>query len=96
MSCCEHRTRERNEEELKKLLNRLSRVEGQVRGIRKMLEEDSYCIDIVTQVSAVTSALNSFTKEILTQHFETCVKTDLEQGSDEKLLEALDAIKRIL
>lgn len=94
--CCNHRTRVRNDDEMKKLLNRLSRVEGQVRGVRKMLEEDAYCIDIVNQVSAVTSALNSFTAEILTQHFETCVKDDLAEGNDEKLIEAITALKRII
>ena len=63
--CCCHKTKQRNEEEQKALINRLNRIEGQIRGIKRMLEEDAYCTDIITQVSAVNAALNSFNKELL-------------------------------
>ena len=66
--CCRHLSRERSEKEYKDLLNRLSRIEGQLRGIRRMLENNVYCIDIITQVSAVNSALNSFNKVLLANH----------------------------
>ena len=67
------RKRVRNEEEYKKLINRLNRIEGQVRGIRNMLENDAYCVDILTQASAVNAAVNAFEREILAQHIRTCV-----------------------
>ena len=67
--CCCHKTKHRNEEEQKALINRLNRIEGQIRGIKRMLEEDAYCTDIITQVSAVNAALNSFNKELLSTEF---------------------------
>ncbi len=70
-SCCRHK--DRSPEEYKALVNRLSRIEGQVRGVRGMLEKDAYCVDILVQVAAVNSALNSFAKELLAQHMSTCV-----------------------
>ena len=82
-SCCRHK--DRTPEEHKALLNRLSRIEGQVRGIRGMLEKDAYCVDILVQVAAANSALNSFSKELLAQHISTCVADDLRAGSEEKL-----------
>ena len=94
--CCCERSRRRTDEELKRLTNRLSRVEGQVRGIRKMLEEDAYCIDVITQVSAATSALKAFSTELLSQHLSTCVKNDLSEGSDEKLNEVLETLKKLM
>ena len=71
--CCSHKTKERTEKEYKDLINRLSRIEGQVRGIRKMVESDCYCPDILVQVSAVNAALNSFNKVLLANHIRTCV-----------------------
>ena len=68
--CCCHKTKHRNEEEQKALINRLNRIEGQIRGIKRMLEEDAYCTDIITQVSAVNAALNSFNKELLSTHIK--------------------------
>ena len=82
-SCCRHK--DRTPEEHKALLNRLSRIEGQVRGIRGMLEKDAYCVDILVQVAAANSALNSFSKELLAQHISTCVADDLRAGSEAKL-----------
>ena len=81
-SCCEKHTL-RAEEEKKKLLNRLRRIEGQVRGVCKMVEEDRYCVDILTQVSAIQSALNAFNKELLAQHIKSCVVDDIRAGHDE-------------
>lgn len=94
--CCCEKTRVRTEEEYKKLTNRLSRIEGQVRGIRNMLEESAYCIDILMQVAAAKSALDSFTKELLTEHINTCVADDLKKGSFEKTDELTDAIKKLM
>ena len=95
-ACCCHKTRERSPEEYKKLLNRLSRIEGQVRGIRRMLEEDAYCPDILIQVSAVNAALNSFSKELLSQHIHTCVKEDILAGNDETIDELVNTMQKLM
>ena len=92
--CC--RKRERTAEEHKKLGNRLCRIEGQVRGIRKMLEEEAYCIDILTQVAAAKAALDSFSKELLTEHINTCVAEDLKRGSFEKTEELTETIRKLI
>ena len=80
--CSCHKTRVRSQEELKKLSNRLSRIEGQVRGLREMLQKDVYCMDILVQVSAVNAAINSFSKELLGEHLRTCVAENLREGND--------------
>ena len=92
--CC--RKRERTDGEYKKLANRLNRIEGQVRGIRKMLEESAYCVDILTQVAAAKAALDSFTKELLTEHISTCVADDLKSGSTEKAEELAEIVKKLM
>mgnify|MGYP000739091387 CR=1 FL=1 len=79
--CC-HKTKERSEKEYKDLLNRLSRIEGQVRGIRRMVENDAYCPDILVQVSAVNAALNSINKVLLANTIRTCVAADIREGKD--------------
>ena len=95
--CCAcHKTRERNQEELKKLHHRLSRIEGQVRGIRAMLDKDVYCADILVQVAAVNAALNGFSKELLGQHIRTCVADDLKAGETQKLDELLQLLPRLM
>ncbi len=95
--CCEHhKTRVRSEEELKKLSNRLCRIEGQVRGLREMLQKDVYCIDILVQVSAVNAALNSFSKELLSEHLRTCVAEDLRAGRNEVVDELVAALQKLL
>ena len=95
--CCGcHKTRVRNDEELKKLTNRLSRIEGQVRGLREMLERDVYCIDVLVQVSAVNAALNSFSKELLSEHLRTCVADNLRQGNDEVIDELVAALQKLM
>ena len=83
MSCehC-HKTRERSDDEYRRLCNRLSRIEGQIRGIRGMLEKEAYCIDILSQAAAANAALNAFCRELLAQHLRTCVARDLQAGDD--------------
>ena len=77
--CC-NRKKERSEKEYKDLVNRLSRIEGQIRGIKRMLDEDCYCPDIITQVAALNAALNSFNKVLLANHIKTCVADDIRNG----------------
>ena len=96
MSCCEKRTKMRSEEEYKALKNRLNRVEGQIRGIRKMLDENAYCVDILTQVSAANSALNSFSKELLSEHIKGCVTNDIINGKEESVCELLEVLKKLM
>ncbi len=92
--CCRHK--DRTPAEHKALVNRLSRIEGQVRGIRGMLDKDAYCVDILVQVAAVNSALNSFSKELLAQHIGTCVAEDLRAGSNEKLDELIKLLPKLM
>lgn len=94
--CCCHKTKHRSEEEYKSLLNRLSRIEGQVRGIRKMVETDTYCTDILTQVSAVQAALNAFNRELLASHIRTCVADDIRNGKDETIDELVFTLQKIM
>ena len=94
--CCCPRTRERTEEEYKALMNRLSRIEGQIRGIRGMLEKDAYCPDIPTQVAAVSAALNGFGKALLTQHIQTCVVSDIRDGKTETVEELVETIGKMM
>lgn len=94
-SCC-CRTKERSEKELKDLMNRLSRIEGQVRGIRRMLEADAYCVDILNQVSAANSALNSFSKELLANHITSCVTEDVRAGNTEKVDELVRVLQKLM
>lgn len=93
--CC-HKTKERSEREYKLLLNRLNRIEGQVRGVRKMVEEDAYCTDILVQVSAINSALNAFNRELLTNHIYSCVAEDLRNGKNETLDELVATLEKLL
>ena len=93
--CC-HKTKERTEEEYKRLINSLNRIEGQVRGIKGMVEKNAYCVDIMIQVSAVNSALNAFNKELLSNHIKTCVADDIREGKDETIDELLDTLKKIM
>ena len=94
--CCCHKTKHRTEEEYKALLNRLSRIEGQVRGIRKMVETDAYCTDILTQVSAVQAALNAFNRELLANHIRTCVAEDIRNGKDETIDELVFTLQKMM
>ena len=93
--CC-HKTKERTTDEQKKLMNRLSRIEGQIRGIKGMVEKDAYCTDILVQVSAVTSALNSFSRELLANHIRTCVVHDIKADKEETVDDLISTLKKIL
>ena len=94
--CSSCRTKERGEEELKRLMNRLNRIEGQVRGVKGMLEKDAYCIDIITQVAAIQSALSSFNKVLLREHISTCVVKDAKQGKQEKVDELINTLQNLM
>ena len=85
-----------SEKEFKALLNRLSRIEGQVRGVRSMLENDAYCIDILTQVSAINAALNSFNKVLIANHIRTCVKENIQAGNDEVIEELVVTLQKLM
>lgn len=94
--CCCHKTKERSEKEYKDLVNRLSRIEGQVRGIKGMLEKDAYCTDILTQVAAVNAALNSFSRVLLENHIKTCVTRDIKEGREETVDELLVTLQKFM
>ena len=93
---CGSRTKKRSEKEYKDLMNRLKRIEGQVRGIQKMLEQDAYCPDIMVQVSAVNSALNSFNKVLLTSHMKSCVLEDIKDGREEAIDELAQTLRKVM
>ena len=93
--CC-HKTKERSEKEYKDLVNRLSRIEGQVRGVKAMLERDAYCTDIITQVAAINAALNSFNKVLLANHIKTCVTKDIKDGKEETVDELLATLQKLM
>ncbi len=94
-SCCE-RKKHRQEAEYQDLLKRLNRIEGQVRGVKKMLEEDRYCVDILTQVSAINSALNSFNKVLLAEHIKSCVVDDIRAGKEEAVDELCATLQKLM
>ena len=94
--CFCHKTKERTEEEYKKLINRLNRIEGQVRGIRGMVEKNAYCTDILVQVAAVNAALNSFNKVLLANHIRTCVADDIRAGRDETVDELVKTLGKLM
>lgn len=93
---CSGKHKKRNEKELKDLMNRLKRIEGQVRGIENMLENQAYCTDILVQVSAITSALNSFNKVLLGNHMKTCVAENIRNGNDEVIDELLNTLQKMM
>ncbi len=92
---CAKRT-ERSEEQKKKLLNRLSRLEGQVRGVRKMVENDAYCNDILVQTAAISAAVNALSREILRTHLTSCVIRDIREGRDEVADELMETLERMM
>ena len=98
--CCEDtgsgRTKHRSEKESKDLLNRLRRIEGQVRGIQSMVENDAYCPDILIQVSAINSALNSFSKTLLASHMKSCVVDDIKNGKEEVIDELVETLQKVM
>lgn len=94
--CCCGRKKERTDKEYKDLLNRLSRVEGQIRGIKRMVEEDCYCPDIMVQVAAANAALKSFNKVLLANHIRTCVVDDIRNGQDDTIEELIETLGKVM
>ena len=94
-SCCQ-KHKERSEKEYKDLQNRLSRIEGQIRGIKGMVEKDAYCTDILIQVAAVNAALNSFNKVLLANHIRTCVARDIREGKEETIDELVATLQKLI
>ena len=93
--CC-HKTKHRDEKELRDLTTRLARIEGQIRGIRGMVEKDAYCTYILTQVAAASAALNSFTKVLLASHIKTCVAQDILDGKTETIDELVLTLQKLM
>lgn len=96
MECCCEKTKIRDDGEKKLLLNRLNRIEGQIRGIKGMGERDVYCADIITQVAAVNAALASFNKELLAAHINSCVTEDIKEGNTEKTNELIELLGKLI
>lgn len=103
-TCCCHsgsegessRTKNRSDEEYKSLIHRLNRIEGQIRGIKGMVERSAYCPDILIQVAAANAALNAFTKELLASHIKTCVADDIRQGNDTTVDELVNVLQKLM
>ena len=93
---CSKRKKKRGEKEYQTMMNRLKRIEGQVRGLERLLEEDTYCVDILTQVMAVNSALNSFSKELLASHIRSCVTNDIREGKEESVDELIAIFQKLM
>ena len=94
--CCSQRKKERTPEEYTKLIHRLNRIEGQIRGIRGMVENNAYCPDILMQSTAVTAAMNAFNKELLASHIRTCVAQDIRDGKDEVIDELVSTLQKLM
>ena len=86
----------RTPEEARALINRLNRIEGQVRGVKGMVENDTYCTDILVQVSATTAALNAFNKELMASHIRTCVAEDIRRGDDSTIEELVATLQKLM
>lgn len=95
-ACCGSKQKKRTDKEYRELMNRLKRIEGQVRGIQGMLERDAYCPDILVQVAAVNAALNSFNKVLLTEHLKTCVVDNIRQGNEDIIDELVHTLKKMM
>lgn len=95
-TCCGEKKTHRSEEQRKKLIHRLNRIEGQIRGIRGMVERDSYCTDILTQSAAVQAALNAFNRELIAAHLHSCVVRDLREGKDEVIDELVLTLQKLM
>ena len=94
--CCCHKTKERSEKEYKDLIHRLNRIEGQIHGIRGMVEKNAYCTDILVQVAAANAALNSFNKVLLANHIKTCVTNDIREGKEETVDELVEVLQKLM
>ncbi len=96
MDCCNDKKSVRSEEERTRLIHRLNRIEGQIRGIRGMVENDAYCVDILTQSAAVSAAVNGFNKQLLSNHIKGCVTRDIRDGNEDVVEELLDIIQKLM
>lgn len=96
ITCPHCKTTKRSDEQRKKLLNRLKRIEGQIRGLENMLEQDAYCNDILTQSAAVNAALSGFNRELLASHIHSCVARDLRDGKDEVIDELMLTLAKLM
>ena len=96
MSECNCKKTLRTEEEQRSLVNRLKRIEGQVRGICRMIEEDAYCVDILTQTAAISSALSSFEKDLLAKHIKGCAVRDIKDGREDAADELIETVSRLI
>lgn len=94
--CCLNKTTERSEDEYKKLINRLSRIEGQIRGIKGMVEKSSYCPDILVQSAAVTAAMNAFNRELMASHIKNCVTRDIRAGKNDTVDELVRTLEKLM
>lgn len=94
--CCSQKTKERSEKECRDLVNRLSRIEGQVRGIKGMVERNAYCADILAQSAAVNAAVSSFSKALLESHIKSCVIKDIQEGREETVDELLSLLQKLM
>ena len=94
--CCCHRNKQRSAQEYTDLIHRLNRIEGQIRGIKSMVERDAYCPEILTQVAAANAALNSFNKVLLANHIRTCVAQDIREGKDETIDELVATMQKLM
>lgn len=94
--CCCQKKKQRTPEEYTKLINRLNRIEGQIRGIRGMVENDAYCPDILVQSAAVNAAVNAFNKELLASHIRTCVADDIRRGNDGVIDELVATLQKLM
>ena len=94
--CCAHKTKHRDETEYKSLIHRLNRIEGQIRGIRGMVENEAYCPDILVQSAAVTAAMNAFNRELLANHIRTCVVDDIRAGDDAVIDELVNTLQKLM
>lgn len=95
-NCNSNKTKIRTDEEYKRLMNRLNRIEGQIRGIKGMLEKNAYCTDILVQVSAVNAALNSFNRELLADHIKTCVAEYIRNGKDDTIDDLVATLQKLM
>ncbi len=93
---CSKKRKHRSDSEYRSLINRLNRIEGQVRGVKNMLENDAYCTDILTQVSAISAALNAFNKELLSNHIHTCVAENIRRGDDSGIDELVLTLQKLM
>ena len=96
MCCCGERTTNRSNEQKKRLINRLKRIEGQVRGIMQMIQNDAYCNDVLIQSAAVGAAVNSFSREVLSAHVHGCVARDIREGKDEVIDELVQTVQKLM